>query len=533
MRSLSAKLIAALFAVLAGALALLGWANLRMLRDNLETTAITAERRMADIIFRSTREGMLRNDRAQQLEIIRNIGAQPDVRKIRIISKSGHIRTSTAPQEEGTLVDKRADACVACHASGSRPIEKPASSGTFRIYRMGHERVIGLMRPIENEPACANAACHAHPASHRILGVLDVVVSLAPVDRALDEHMRRMRAQAILSGVVILAFVGLLVWVLVSRPLKRLIAGVHQLAAKNLSYRFRLKQRDEIGELAGAFDNMAGEVEELNRTLEARIRRKSSELELAQEKLIHSEKLASLGQLSAAVAHEINNPLAGIYTYAKLIEKKLAPSKPVLDWVQTIQHESRRCGGIVNNLLVFARRQHTEMAPAEVQAIFQRTASVVQHKLEMQSIDLATEVAEIPPIVCDASQIQQVLTAIIINAVDAIAGAGHTHGNVRLKAALLEDGRADLSVTNDGPPIPADVLPKIFEPFFSTKQAASGVGLGLSVAYGIVKRHGGEIQVDTGPETTFHVILPVGESGPPASGELEKTDVRQVVHSDR
>jgi signal transduction histidine kinase len=136
-------------------------------------------------------------------------------------------------------------------------------------------------------------------------------------------------------------------------------------------------------------------------------------------------------------------------------------------------------------------------------------------------------------VVCDSSQIQQVLTAIIINAVDAIVGAGRAHGNVRMRAAALEDKRVDLSVTNDGPPIPADVLPKIFEPFFSTKQAASGVGLGLSVAYGIVKRHGGEIQVETGPETTFHVILPVGDSGSPSPRELEKTDVGQVVHSDR
>ncbi len=99
---------------------------------------------------------------------------------------------------------------------------------------------------------------------------------------------------------------------------------------------------------------------------------------------------------------------------------------------------------------------------------------------------------------------------------------------------MTDDGRVDISVTNDGPPIPKDVLPKIFEPFFSTKQAASGVGLGLAVAYGIVKRHGGDIQVDTGPETTFHVILPVGDTAPPLPAQLEnKSDVRQAVHTDR
>jgi len=540
MRNLSTKLIIGLAAILAGALALLGWANLRVLRDNLETTVVGNERRMADVIFRSTRDGMLRNDREQQVQIIHNIAAQPGVKKIRIMSKSGRIEISSDPAERGRMVNKSADGCIICHSS-AEPLTKPAGKDTVRIYRMGEERVIGLVRPIENEPACANAACHAHPASHRILGVLDVVFSLGQVDQALAEHERRMLAQVGFSAIVMLGFVGLLVYMLVSRPIKQLIAGVHQFAAKNLSYRFGFKRRDEVGELAAAFDDMATELELLNRTLEDRIRRKSHELELAQEKLIHSEKLASLGQLSAAVAHEINNPLAGIYTYAKLLEKKLAPGQPVSEWLQTIQHESRRCGGIVNNLLVFARRQHTELAPADIRTIIQRTANVVQHKLEMSGIELAIEVADLPAVVCDASQIQQVLTAIIINAADAITGAaaqpGAAHGSpagkVAVRAGLMEDDRVDISVSNNGPPIPKDVLPKIFEPFFSTKQATSGVGLGLAVAYGIVKRHGGDIQVETGAETTFHVILPIGDSVPPSAGNLENGDVRQAIHTDR
>lgn len=532
MRSLSAKLIAGLTAVMVGVLTLLGWGNLNVLRDNLETTVVSNERRMADIVFRSTRDGMLRNDRGQQMEIIRNIAAQPGVKKIRLMSKTGRIEISSLASETGTMVDKRADACTICHAS-SKPLARPETRNTFRIYRMGDERVIGLIRPIENEPACSNAACHAHPASQRILGVLDLVVSLDQVDAALREHERRMQAQVIFSAILLIIVGGGLVFLLISRPIKRLIGGVHELAAHNLAYRFRFGRRDEIGELAAAFDNMAEEVETLNRTLEDRIRRKSKDLEAAQEKLIHSEKLASLGQLSAAVAHEINNPLAGIFTYAKLIEKKLAPTKPVLDWVQTIQHESRRCGGIVNNLLVFARRQHTEMAPTEVKEIIQRTLSVVQHKFEMHGIELATEIAELPPVVCDASQIQQVLTAILINAADAITGQADSQGgHVRVVAAAIEDARLDISVSNDGPPIPKNVLPKIFEPFFSTKQAASGVGLGLSVAYGIVKRHGGDILVDTGTETTFHVILPVSETPPSPDGQGELSNVGQVIHPD-
>ncbi|MGD0201626.1 MAG: HAMP domain-containing sensor histidine kinase [Bryobacteraceae bacterium] len=531
MRSLSAKLIAGLAVSLAAVLLWLGAANLRVLRENLETTAVVTEQRMAGVIFQSTRTSMLKNDREQLLEIIRSIGAQPGVKKIRVFSKTGTVQISTVPGEAGTMVDKRAEACYGCHAS-ERPLEKPHTRDTFRIYRVGNERVIGLVRPIENEPACSNAACHAHPPSQRILGVLDVVLSLEPVDRALAEHERRMQAQVVASAALMLGITALLVFLLIRRPIERLTAGVKALAAGNLSYRFRSRRRDEIGELATAFDSMAGELEDVNRTLEDRIQRKTGELEAAQEKLIHSEKLASLGELAAAVAHEINNPLAGILTYAKLIEKKLAPARPVLDWVQTIQHESRRCGEIVSNLLVFARKHPTEMAPAHVKTIVERTVAVVRHKLEMQGIALDCEVPELPEVHCDASQIQQVLVAIIMNAVDAISSPGGAGGSISIRASAAGDW-LDLSVTNDGPPIAKDVLPHLFEPFFSTKQATSGVGLGLAVAYGIVKRHGGDIQVETGPQTTFHVVLPLGEPAA-AHQETEKRDVgTEVVDTHR
>ncbi len=532
MHSLSAKLIACLMASLAAIFAWLGWANLRVLQDNLETTAVMQEQRMAGIIFQATRHSMLRNDRAQLMEIIDSIGAQPDIRKVRIFSKTGRVQVSTVPGEAGTMVDKRADACYICHAS-SKPLEKPNVKDTFRFFNLGGERVIGLIRPIENEEACSNAACHAHPESQRILGVLDVVQSLRSVDEALAAHKRRMTAQVIFSAAVMVGATTLLVWFLIRRPITRLIAGVKELASHNLSYRFRFKRRDEIGALASAFDNMAGELETANNTLEERIRRKTKELEAAQEKLIHSERLASLGELSAAVAHEINNPLAGIFTYARLVEKKLAPAKPALDWIQTIQQESRRCGDIVNNLLVFARKHNTEMTRNDVKTILERTVAVVRHKLQMQAIELTCEAGEVPQIFCDAAQIQQVLVVIVVNAIDALSSQPKKGGHLKLRAGLVEDGRVDIAVSNDGPPIPKDVMPHIFEPFFSTKQAASGVGLGLAVAYGIVKRHGGEIQVETGDLTTFHVLLPVGEGSAERQDTEEADAGRETVHTHR
>ncbi|MGB9606881.1 MAG: hypothetical protein ACPL88_13485, partial [Bryobacteraceae bacterium] len=189
----------------------LATANLRVLRENLETATILSARNIADIIFRATHDSMMDNNREELVHIIHSVGAQAGVRKIRVFNKNGAIQISTLAGEVGQMVDKRADACYACHATDT-PLEKPAAHQTYRFYRMGGERVIGLIRPIENEPACANAYCHAHPTSQRVLGVLDVVLSLAPVDEVLAAHERRMRAQVLISAGVLGLLGGALVW---------------------------------------------------------------------------------------------------------------------------------------------------------------------------------------------------------------------------------------------------------------------------------------------------------------------------------
>jgi two-component system NtrC family sensor kinase len=280
-----------------------------------------------------------------------------------------------------------------------------------------------------------------------------------------------------------------------------------------LRYRLSLERQDEIGKLASAFNHMADDLEQArdeitgwNRELERRVEEKSAELARAQQRLVHSEKLASLGQMAAAVAHEINNPLAGILTYARLLEKKIAADGEIHSWLEIIQRESKRCGQIAGNLLAFARNKPVEMATASINAIVERALAVVQHQLGLQQIELETELEpDLPAVDCDASQIEQVVMALVMNAVESMAGGGR----LRVHTRRAGPEHVEIAVSDNGPPIPAEALQRLFEPFFTTKQTTGGAGLGLAVSYGIVRRHGGEILVETGAETTFRVRLPL------------------------
>lgn len=511
MRSLSAKLILWMGVALVVVFVSLDLVHLAMTRRNLEETWIGTAERMADVIQRSTRHSMLKNAREDVYHTIRSIGAQPIVRRIRILNKAGQIHYSTDDAERHTFVDRRAEACWGCHAQ-SQPLERVPRPDRARIYRLGGERVVGVIRAIENEPACANASCHAHPPAQRILGVLDVVLSLEPAEHSIRQQELRIAGLTLLGGLLLLGLLTALVWRLVRRPVQGLILGTNELGAGNLKFRLRLERQDEIGHLATALNHMASELDQArdeitawNRELERRVQEKSAELERTHQRLIHSEKLASLGQMAAAVAHEINNPLAGILTYARLVEKRAPPDSDMRAWLEIIQRESRRCGEIVRSLLAFSRQRPAEMAPERVNQIVDRALQVTRHRLELQQITVETELADLPEVVCDASQIEQVLVALLINAADAMPEGGM----VRLGAGCPDESHVAVAVSNNGPPIPEDVLPRLFEPFFTTKQKTTGAGLGLAVAYGIVRRHGGEIQVETGPLTTFRVILPV------------------------
>jgi two-component system NtrC family sensor kinase len=235
--------------------------------------------------------------------------------------------------------------------------------------------------------------------------------------------------------------------------------------------------------------------------------------------------MASLGKLAAVVAHEINNPLAGIRTYARVLRRQFAggtaapptpeQAKETDRILEMVDAEAGRCGDIVRNLLAFSRESAARFSLTELGPVVERCRLLLHHQAEMLGVTLETRVAaDLPKVVCDAAQVQQMLLALAMNALEATP----ENGRVTIEARPAEDG-AILVVSDTGTGIPREHQDRIFEPFFTTKEAGKGVGLGLAVVYGIVTRHHGEIELvsEPGRGTTFTIRLPRQQPEEPAA----------------
>lgn len=344
-------------------------------------------------------------------------------------------------------------------------------------------------------------------------------------------------------NVIYVLIIGLFLVVLISiflsrsivKPIQTLIHGMSRVSNGDLRYKTSVKSRDEIGLLGAAFNDMLmrlnkahqelqGKTEELheafnkisllNVTLEKRVEERTKELREKQHQLVQAGKLAAIGQLGAGVAHELNNPIAGILGYTQFMLDTISKENLKIEEVYTfkkylrhMENGSLRCKEIIQNLLQFARKSPDEVVSVNVNNVVADTLSLIERQLLVNKIEVIKNLSpDIKQVEGNSGQLQQVFTNIIINAQQAMPEGGQLFISTR-----NENGNVAIEFKDTGCGIPEEYKDRIFEPFFTTKMDWKGTGLGLSICYDIIKNHDGSIEVDSqlGKGAVFTIILPV------------------------
>jgi two-component system NtrC family sensor kinase len=321
--------------------------------------------------------------------------------------------------------------------------------------------------------------------------------------------------------VAIFVIVAFILFHFLERPVKELVLGTKRISGGDLDHLIDVASNDEMGHLATSFNQMTldlqdaqKQIQEGIRTLENKVEERTRELKATQSQLLHSEKLAAVGALAATVAHEINNPLTGVYTYIRLMERKIAQGQygseeieKFKGYLDTMRREVERTTAIVQNLLDFTRPKDPVRKAMNLVKVMEESLALISNKLKLANIEVVKLLNPLPEIQADPAHMKQVCLNLLINACEAMEEGG--------TLTIRSDYRPDtnivtISVRDTGVGIEEKDRARIFDPFFSTKK--KGTGLGLSVVNGIVTRHSGKVEIDSTPGkgTDFRVILPVG-----------------------
>jgi two-component system NtrC family sensor kinase len=593
--------------------------NVKSQSSNLISEVERHANQLGETVVSSVRFDMMLNQRDRIQQIINSIGTQPQIRDVRIINKFGEIIYSSDSTNINKMVDKRAESCYACHAE-DKPLEQISITERTRIFRVHPDsnRVIGIITPIYNEKSCWQSDCHAHPKDQKVLGVLDVSISLAEVDNAILSSEWKIVGFSIIAIISLGLLIAFFIRRWVSRPVNDLLNGTLQVSQGNLNYTIKEMGDDEIGKLGTSFNNMTKKLAE------------------ARMQLFQSDKMASLGRLAAGVAHEINNPLTGVLTYSSFLLKRTKDNPEFQEDLKVIVRETIRSREIVKSLLDFARQSVPKKIEADINEIITKAVSVIDNQLSINKVKIEKYIDNnLPKITVDSNQIQQVFINLFVNASDAIGNVGGTitvttqkiaitpfgsaqvkkatcrkrhslidndykiDGMPALKVKVVSEGKEgiihldpvygkhrnnfdvgfkidkdakyvcpdcsnslvqenkscpkcgapiiafevsgegiyevcssensnwerweavdsgglrefiEIKVTDTGSGISNEDLPKIFEPFFSTK-GQKGNGLGLAVIWGIIDNHNGTITVNSalGKGTTFTIRIPLSQ----------------------
>ena len=624
-RSLGFKLICTVSAIAILGIGVYASVNINTQRNQLIQQVIHSSNQVSETIKRSMRYDMLKYQPERLHRAIDTIGAQEGIDKVRIFNSLGEIIYSSDRKEMGAMVDKSAEQCYACHAK-EKPFERLTTSARSRIFKTAAgNRVLGMINPIYNEPDCYSAPCHIHPQEQKVLGVMDIDVSLAEVDQEIISNKKKMTLFAVVAILGISLTIGLFVQRFVSRPVKHLLEGTERVSAGDLSTPLDISSTNEIGTLARSFDQMTQRLQISEQELKAseekyrslfdndpnpilvfdratfqiidaniratekygysgeellqmsfrdlgdpedaekirslvveaciilpKIRHRKKDGSImhvdihscprvhlgedviianiaditdsiqAEAQLIQASKMATLGEMSAGMAHELNQPLNAIRIGSDLLKKMVARGQsldPELAGKVSgeIGAQVERAANIINHLREFGRKSDLdELEKVNINKPISDVFTVLGQQLKLRQITVNLDLDEnIPPILGVRNRLEQVFINLVMNARDAIEekremAHGETPEGVLSIRSYQEDGKVVAVVRDNGNGMPESVKEKIFEPFFTTKEITKGTGLGLSISYGIIKDYEGAIEVESmaGSGTIFKISFP-------------------------
>ncbi|MDD5296952.1 MAG: ATP-binding protein [Rhodocyclaceae bacterium] len=495
----------------------------------------------SEVIARSTRYAMLVNKRDIAEKIILDIGKQKGIVRVRVLDADGTIIHSNHPAETGYSVDEHDEPCIHCHQT-SKPVDQIPEGKLWSIFKNpeGH-RFLGTTTVIRNEPTCSSASCHEHPASQKVLGVVDIAYSLDEIDSTIRTQLIYLIGISFGFILIVSVSVGVLLQRLIYLPLKDLESGAERVSSGELDHNIPVRSHDEFGRVAESFNDMTValhqsrlEMQQWAQSLESKVKQRTQELLVAKAAIAQGEKLAAVGLLSSGIAHELNNPLTGVLTFTSLLRKKMPDGSPDAEDLDLVIRETKRCASIIRRLLDFAREKVPSKGFFSLNQVVEDTVRFIDRRASLLNIDITTALdPELPQVWGDADLIKQVILNILVNAKQAI----ESHGNIVVESRRCRTSppsnsasesmpMVELEVKDTGCGIPEADLQRIFDPFFTSKEVGKGTGLGLSVSYGIIKAHGGDITVESevGVGTTFRIHLPVMAPADEAGPNEDKTD---------
>ena len=447
-------------------------------------------RREAELVAAVTERAIalaMTEGKSQEVQaILEQISKVPQLAGIRIVDSDGTIIRSSSPGETGQVLAQE-------DRLGEGKVPEPLWNHA--------EGTIGIFRPILNRPVCHT--CHSQDRAS--IAFLSVRLGLPSAGSQISQQWKVMVLPAVLALVAAGGLIAIYFTLVIGRRIDTLSQAMSRVEVGDLLAKAPEGDRDELGRLGKSFNSMMGRLAEAQRQLEDR----------HADEVRRAEHLASLGKMAAGIAHEINNPLAGMQNCIRTLLKGVREEAQRVQYLTMLQEGLSRIGRTIRQLLDFARETKPQLTRTHFPPLLHRSMALLEHELAAKKIScsLSTE-SGLPTVLADPHQLEQVFLNILMNAVEAMPSGGSltVTAGVRHRQA---GPWVEVSVADTGVGIPAENLPRIFDPFFTTKEVGKGTGLGLSVSYGIVRAHGGvlDVQSEVGKGSTFTVILPLRREG--------------------